>query len=151
MYIDNLNVLSADQALAAVVAGGATSTYYVDMLAAGFGHNDEVYAQFLATSAYTATAGASLTVSIVIANETTFASRSVVVAKPIYLAATGDANTVLATLKLGPDLFKQGSISGTDAPFRYLFATYTLTNAVASLTVDCNLVKDIDMTMDKVL
>lgn len=149
MYIDNNLILSDAQSITAT----ATSTYYVDMLSTGFGHNDELYAQFLVDSTFTTTAGASITLGIVIANETTLASQSNVVSKSVlWTTATAASGAVLATLKIGPDVYKPGSISGVDAPFRYLFAVYTLAGGVVSGgKIDCRLVKDIDMTMDKVL
>ena len=135
------------------VTTGATSTYYVDMLSTGFGHNDELYAQFLINTAFTITSGASITCAIMIANETSLASKAVAVSKIVMWDSTNaSANYPIATLKIGPDVFKRGSITGVDAPFRYLFAEYTLAGgAVAAGKIDCRLLKDINLTMDKVM
>ena len=156
MIIDYQLVLSDAQTATTVAA--TTSTYYIDMLSAGFSHNDELYAQFLVDTAFTVTAASSITMSIIISSETTFSSQSLVCSRVINVdnftttAATNTiaAGKVLATLKLGPDLFKQDPGAGT-ASYRYLFATFAGSVTMASGKFDCRLVKDIDMTMDKVL
>ena len=154
MIIDNLLILSDAQT--AVTVAATTSTYYIDMLAAGFSHNDELYAQFLVDTAFSVTAAASMTMAIVISSETTFASQSIVASRTLNVdsiksaATTIAAGTVLATLKLGPNLFKQDPGAGT-ASYRYLFATLSSTVLMADGKFDCRLVKDIDMTMDRIL
>lgn len=146
MYIDNNLILSDAQS----VTTTATSTYYIDMLSTGFGHNDELYAQFLVDTAFTITSGASITVALMVANETTFSSTSVVAMKTIlWNSTTASADYMLANMKIGPDIYKPGSISGTNSPFRYLYATYTpVGGVVASGKFNARLVKDIDMGLD---
>ena len=150
MFLDYQAIL--DDAASITAAGNPTSTYYIDMLSTGFGHNDECYAQFLIDTSFTITAGASITCAIWVANETTFSSASLVASKIVkWDSTTASAKYVLATLHIGPDVYKQNWSSTTDSPYRYLYAIYTLTTAVSAGKIDCRLVKDIDMTMDKVL
>lgn len=159
MYIDSLTILSDAQSLAA--AAQATSTYYIDLLATSYAHNDDLYAQFLIDTAFTVTAAASLTMAIVISNETTFSSTSTVVSRSINwdsfttssATTTAAAGQVLATLKLPPEVYKLdgGVANGTLSGYRYLYATYTGSVASSGGKIDCRLVKDIDMTMDKIL
>lgn len=149
MLIDNNLYLSDAQTITAT----GTSTYYIDMLSTGFGHNDELYAQFLVNTAFVVTAASSITMAIWIANETTYASASLVSSRIVKwsdvttLTGTAGAGVVLATLHLGPNVYKQ---DGT-TPFRYLYAIYTLSDAVSGGKIDGYLIKDIDLTMDKVL
>ena len=145
MYIDSNLILSTAQAITVA----ATSTYYIDMLSTGFGHNDELYAQFYVDTSFTITSGASITLTIMLGNETTFASTSVAVMKTVlWNSTTASSGYLLATMHIGPDVYKQDG----DNPFRYLYATYALPGgAVSAGKIDARLVKDIDMTMDKVL
>lgn len=148
MLIDNNLYLSDAQA----VTTTGTSTYYIDMLSTGFGHNDELYAQFLINTAMVVTAASSITMAIWVANETTFASQTLVASRLILwstvttLTGTVGAGVVLATMHIGPDIYKQ---DGT-TPYRYLYARYTLDDLISGGKIDSYLVKDIDMTMDKV-
>jgi len=147
MYIDSNLIFSDAQSITTT----GSSTYYVDMLSTGFGHNDELYIQFLVDTAFTITSGASITMALMMANETTFASNAVVATKNLlWDSTTATAGYVLWTAHIGPDIYKPGSISGTDSPFRYLYVQYTLADKVAAGKIDARMVKDIDMTMDKV-
>jgi hypothetical protein len=145
-YIDYNLILSDAQSLAAITA---TSTYSVDMQAAGFGHNDELYVQFLVNTAFTITAGASITMALWVSNETTLSSLSLAATKIVKWDSTNaSAGAVLATMHIGPDILKYDSGGGS---YRYLYAIYTLSSTVSVGKIDAYLLKDIDMTMDKVL
>lgn len=153
MYIDSNLILSDQQ----TVLTTATSTYYVDMLSAGFGHNDELYAQFIVDGTNLGvTTTASLTLAIWVANETSLASQSLVIERKLLMSevpgissttiATGN---VLATMHIGPDVFKLDAGSGDVKPYKYIYARYTCSVAMTG-AFSCLLLKDIDMTMDKV-
>ena len=142
MIIDKNLVLSDAQTITVTT----NSTNIVDTIAAGFAFNDEVWAQFLVDTLFAAgTAGTTLVLALQMAQDTAFATVSTILSKTLSAAAvaTWGAAGKCYNFKLPTDV--------ATLDYRYLRALYTVTNAFSAGKIDCRLVKDIDITMDKVL
>ena len=147
MYIDDLLYLSNAQALTLVATTSASSTYYIDMLSTGYGHNDELYVQFLSSTAFSVTAAGSITLFLQIAADSSFATAAYVVEQKQIYANLATAGVVIYTQKLPMTIFKKDAAG---VGYRYLRALYQATTG-ASGNIDCILLKDVDMTLDKIL
>ena len=134
MFIDDYLILSDAQAITI----STNSTNVVDTLAAGHGMNDMLWAKFQVDTTFAGTAGT--TVQMIIQ---TSAAGSV-------FTELCSANVALASLTAGAVPFAVKIPLGVA---RYIRAYYTVTVS-GSLTagkIDCYLVKDIDVTMDRTL
>jgi hypothetical protein len=155
MYIDYQARLSDKQSL--VAAGSAiTSTYILDTIQSGWGHNDEVYARFQVGTAFVATAACSLTLAIQIAQDTAFASLLTVVSKT--QACHGIAKNSLPLVVKLPVAMMTNQLAGdslygpsNQLPYRYVRALYTTTDGVSTGTMSCILVLAAQTTVDRAL
>lgn len=147
MYIDSNIMLMDAQSLTLVATTSASSTYYIDMLSTGFGHNDELYVQFLTDAAWTVTASASVTFILEFAADSSFATASEIVTQRQLQQSMATGSLVIYTRKLPADIYKKDPAG---VAYRYLRAKVQSTVG-SNGTLSCLLVKDIDMTMDKVL
>jgi len=143
MYIDYELTLSSAQAL----TGSTTSTNYIDAIKAGWAADDEVYARFMVTTAFGVTTTSSVTLAIQIAQDTAFATALTVVQ---ILKQVGDlsAKAIPLMLKL-PASVMTGMLGAN--PYRYIRASYTLAAGASSGAISCHLVKDPQVTVDKVM
>ena len=140
MYIDDFLVLSDAQAITLTT----DSTNYIDTLAAGWAENDEVYAKFQVDTLFAGTAGTTIQLAIQIAQDVAFATLITVATYNLALASA-TAGAVPFIVKLPSNLVTTG--------YRYIRAYYTVTTS-GSLTagkIDCRLVKDVDVLLNKVL
>jgi hypothetical protein len=147
MYIDDLLYLSNAQALTLVATTSASSTYYIDMLSTGYGHNDEVYVKFLTNTAFSVTAGASVTLYIQIAADSSFATAAYAIEQRQGSGNMATAGTVIYITKLPMTIFKKDAAG---VGYRYMRAHVQSTSG-ATGNLDIFLVKDSDMTIDKIL
>lgn len=152
-YVDYDLLLSNAQAITA----STQSTSYVDAIQAGWGQNEEVYAKFMVTTAYSGTAGNSVTFAVQIAQDTTFATM-LTVASAILGSTNLTAKSIPLVVKL-PAAMMTGQLgkSGGDIyqpdklPYRYIRAYYTLGESHTTISVSCMLMKDTQVTIDKVM
>jgi hypothetical protein len=134
MYIDDYLILSDAQALTI----STNSTNVVDTLAAGHGHNDMVWAKFQVDTAFAGTAGSSVQMTI-------------------QTSAAGSTWTDLCSASVAITALTAGAVPyAVKLPLgvaRYIRAYYTVTvsGALTAGKMDCRLVKDIDVTMDRTL
>jgi hypothetical protein len=150
MYIDYDLRLSNAQALTA----STQSSSYIDAIQSGWGANDELYARFVVTTAFTGSATGSVTFAIQIAQDTAFASvLTVVTLTKIVSQLTAQAVPLVVKLPVAMMTKQmQGDTlySPNDVPYRYIKAYYTLgSNAAGSVT--CSLVMNTPTTIDKAL
>ena len=147
MYLDDLLYLSNAQALTLVATTTASSTYYIDMLSTGYGHNDELYVQFLTNTAFSVTAAASITFFLQIAADTAFATAAYAVEQRQTMQQMATTGQVVYCAKLPMTIFK---CDPAGIGYRYLRVLYQATTG-ATGNIDCILLKDVDMTIDKIL
>lgn len=150
MFIDYDLRLSNAQALTA----STQSSYYIDSIQSGWAANDELYARFQVSTAFTGSATGSVTFAIQIAQDTAFASVLTVVSV-VKIVSQLTLGTIPLVVKLPVAMMTkqmQGDTlySPNDVPYRYVKAYYTLgSNAAGSVT--CNLVMSTPTTIDKSL
>ena len=147
MYLDDFLYLSNAQALTMVATTNVSSTYYIDMLSTGYGHNDALYVQFLTNTAFSVTAAASITFFLQIAADTSFATVSTIVEQRQIMQQMATTAQVIYTQKLPMTIFKRDPAG---VGYRYMRAQYQCTTG-ASGNLDVLLLKDVDMTLDKIL
>lgn len=147
MYIDDLLYLSNAQALTLVATTSASSTYYIDMLSTGYGHNDELYVKFLTNTAFSVTSGASITLYLEIAADASFATAAFAVEQRQGSGSMATTATVIYITKLPMTIFKKDAAG---VGYRYLRAKVQSTSG-ATGNLDIFLCKDSDMTIDKIL
>lgn len=141
MYIDNDLVLSDAQDLTGA-AGSASSTYYIDQLAAADAMGDGCWVQFLVDTLFSGTTGQSVTFALQTDTSSGFATAITTVVSAQVIVASLVAGYVPLCVKLpvNPSGMK-----------RYIRAYYTSTGGLAAGKIDCRIVKDIDKSLDKVL
>jgi len=147
MYLDDFLYLSNAQALTLAATTSASSTYYIDMLSTGYGHNDELFVQFLTNTAFSVTANASVTFYLQIAADTSFATAAYVVEQRQLMQQMATTGQVVYCAKLPMTIFKRDPAG---LGYRYLRAQVQSTVG-ASGNLDIILLKDVDMTLDKIL
>lgn len=159
MYIDFQAYLSTRQSLSLASVGlTITSTFILDTLQAGWGANDEVYARFQVGTAFTGTAGSSITIGVQIAQDTGFSTISTVVSKNVSIAKLV-ANNIPLVVKLPVEMMA-GQTGGdtlynpNNVPYRYVRAFYTGVGSnsyVGTGTMSCMLVLNSPVTIDRAL
>jgi hypothetical protein len=154
MYIDYDLRLSNKQDISGA-AGSPTSTYAVDSIQSGWGHNDEVYARFMIQTAVAASASSSVTFAIQIAQDTAFGT-AITAVSVIKNAADLTAKAIPLVVKL-PVAMMTGVTGGdtlynpNNLPYRYIRAIYTTGTASTAGKVTCDLVYSSAVTIDKAL
>lgn len=140
MLIDNYLVLSDAQA----ITTGSTSTYYIDMVAAGTAAGEDLFAQFLVNTAFAGTTTGTFNLILQIAQDTSFATMLEVARRLVGPGVTDLAAGSVHNIQLPVSMMTSG--------YRYLRANYTCTTQSFSAgKIDARLVKDVDITMDKLL
>jgi hypothetical protein len=134
MYIDDYLILSDAQALTV----STNSTNVVDTLAAGHGHNDMVWAKFQVDTLFVGTAGTTVQLAI-----------QASAAGSVFTTITS-VDVALASLTAGAVPFVVKIPLGV---YRYIRAYYTVTvsGSLSAGKIDCRLVKDVDVTEDRIL
>jgi hypothetical protein len=140
-YLDAFLLL--DDAATLRVTGASSN--YIDSLAAGWGADDELYAKFQVDESFAGTVGATIKFAIQIATDTAFATVKTVVTSDSFTHAQLTAGKTMWAVKLPADMMTNG--------YRYIRAynTCALPGSITAGKITCALVKDVDITMDKVL
>jgi hypothetical protein len=147
MYLDSNIMLMDAQSITLAATTSASSTYYIDMLSTGYGYNDEVYVEFLTDAAWSVTASASVTLILEFAADAAFATASEIVSQRQLQQNMATGSLLIYAQKLPASIYKRDTAG---VAYRYLRAKIQSTVG-SSGTLSCLLVKDIDMTIDKLL
>jgi len=147
MYLDDLLYLSNAQAITTVATTSVSSTYYIDMLSTGYGHNDSCYIVFLTNTAFSVTAAASITFFLQIAADTLFATAAYAIEQRQLIAQMATAAQIVFSTKLPMTVFKKDPAG---VGYRYLRALYQTTSGCTG-NLDVFLAKDLGMTLDRVI
>jgi len=147
MYIDSNLYLSNAQAITTVATTSVSSTYYIDMLSTGYGHNDELYIVWLTNTAFSVTANASITLFLQIAADAAFATASYLIEQKQIMQQMATTAQIIYSTKLPMTIFKKDPAG---VGYRYMRALYQTTSGSTG-NLDCFLAKDLGMTMDKLI
>ena len=130
MMLDYNLVLSDAQAITVT----ATSTNILDMVATGFAHNDELWAQWLVDTVFAGTAGTTLDLSIQIAQDSAFATVITLLLGSVthVSVSLGLAAGYVFSYKLPPAIRRAG--------YRYLRGYYGVTGGYSAGKIDLRLV-----------
>jgi hypothetical protein len=154
MYLDYQLRLSSSQSVGSAAAGH-TSTYFIDAIQSGWGHDEELYARFMVQTAFAGSAGSSITLAIQIAQDTAFATVITVIS--VVKAATSLTAKMIPLVAKLPVAMMTGQTGGdtlynsTGLPYRYIRGLYTTTFALSAGALTVDLVKSSVTTIDRPL
>jgi len=137
MILDHALVMSDAQA---ITNATATSTYYIDTLAAGDAVLPGAFIEVLVDTAFTTSDSGTLTITLDTATSTDLSTGKVTL---VTLGTTVAAATLEAK-KVYRAPIPEGCL-------RYLFMTYTLANNMTAGKIDARVVLQGDKTLDKTL